>query len=164
MPQKVAVLAPLHTKPSFEIPKSVMQMWPSAVSSRFSGFKSLWRRQADDDMRLWGQRIGLGNRATGRVVPVDDALVVEVLQAQHDLGRVEPHSLLGELLLLLQVAEQFACDRREISQSRARSWAEEEVRSSGTGGPGVTSVDVVHDEVELVCGLEGVVELDQEGR
>jgi hypothetical protein len=34
-----------------------MQMWPSAVSSRFSGFKSLWRRQADD-MRLWvGQKV-----------------------------------------------------------------------------------------------------------
>jgi hypothetical protein len=114
VPQKVAVRAPVHTNPSLEIPKSVMQMWPSLVSSKFSGFKSLiWQRQ--DTVRLTRQVGPQGFVA----VPVDHSLLVEILQSQNNLSSVEANSILGEPLFLLEVEKQLACSTLSARQSHS---------------------------------------------
>jgi hypothetical protein len=59
-------------------------------------------------------------------VPVDDALVVEVLEADDDLGAVELDALGREGLLLLEVEEQLA------------------------------AVHIVHHKVELICACRVV--------
>ena len=41
-------------------------------------------------------------------VAVDDVVLVELLERQHDLPDVDPHLVLRELLTLVQVREQLA--------------------------------------------------------
>ena len=67
-------------------------------------------------------------------VAVDDALLVQVLYGQRDLGSVEPGTVLAEDSLAGQVEEEL------------------------------TTIDVLHDKAEPVRCLEGVVEgLEGEG-
>jgi hypothetical protein len=75
VPHTVAVFTSLLTKPSLEMPKSVMQMCPSAVSKRFSGFRSLHCSRDVMSARRTVEAHSLAHE------PVDDALVVEVLEA-----------------------------------------------------------------------------------
>ena len=41
-------------------------------------------------------------------VPVDDAVLVELLEGEHDLADVDAHLVLGELLPLVEMREQLA--------------------------------------------------------
>ena len=66
-------------------------------------------------------------------ITVENTTVMEVFQAKHDFGAVEASALFAEGLVLLEVEEELS------------------------------SVDVIHDEVQLVRGLERVVEVDKEG-
>mmetsp|Transcript_9518 Transcript_9518/g.15582 ORF Transcript_9518/g.15582 Transcript_9518/m.15582 type:complete len:287 (+) Transcript_9518:501-1361(+) len=66
-------------------------------------------------------------------ITIEDTAVVEVLETKDDFGTVEASTLLAETLVALEVVEKL------------------------------TTVDVVHDEEELVGGLERVVEVDEEG-
>lgn len=69
----------------------------------------------------------------GLEVAVDDASVVQVLQRQQDLGGVEADALLGEAAVVLEVEEELA------------------------------TVHKVQHKVQLLVGLERVVQVDQEG-
>jgi hypothetical protein len=79
------------------------------------------------DVALAGEQNVLGLE-----VAIQNGGAVQVLEAEADLGGVEAHALLVELLLLLEVEEELA------------------------------TIDVVHDEVELLARLERVVEVDEE--
>eukprot|EP00350_Pseudokeronopsis_sp_OXSARD2_P013665 CAMPEP_0170556640 /NCGR_PEP_ID=MMETSP0211-20121228/17881_1 /TAXON_ID=311385 /ORGANISM="Pseudokeronopsis sp., Strain OXSARD2" /LENGTH=161 /DNA_ID=CAMNT_0010867101 /DNA_START=549 /DNA_END=1033 /DNA_ORIENTATION=- len=91
--------------PIFESPKSVSLICPSTSSSTFSGFRS----------------------------PIDNSVLVEVLQGKDNFCCVELSPLLIEALLLPQVIEQLA------------------------------SIEEVNHKVELLRGLEGIVQLHNEG-
>lgn len=58
---------------------------------------------------------------------------MKILQASSDLSRIEANAVLGEFLVALKMEEEL------------------------------TTVDVIHNKVELVSGLEGEVEPDEEG-
>lgn len=66
-------------------------------------------------------------------VAIHDVEGVEVLEGEEDLGGVEEGGVLGEELDLLEVGEEFS------------------------------SAHELHDEVDVLCGLEGELEGDEEG-
>jgi len=80
-------------------------------------------------------RLGVADQyqILGLQIAVDDTLQMKVLDAENDFGRVESNTFMREHAVSLQVEEEFS------------------------------AVDILHDEIQFLVGLEGVVQLNQEG-
>jgi len=63
----------------------------------------LYLRQAEVcDLEM---TLGVKNDVLGLQIPIDDAVLVQVLESQHDLSRVKARTLLLESCLLAQMEE-----------------------------------------------------------
>lgn len=86
----------------------------------------------DAEVREPEVAVAVEDEVLGLDVAVDDALVVHVLQAEQQAGQEEPRLLFGKLPVLRDVV------------------------------PEVAPVEQVHDEVEVLAVLEGVVHVHEE--
>ena len=74
-----------------------MQMWPLLSSSMFSGFKSLSTQAT----------LRTGSRKTG-FSPVDNIVLVQVLNGKDELGGVQLHHLFRKAAFAFQVKKELA--------------------------------------------------------
>lgn len=83
-------------------PKSVMRMWPSASSNRFSGYgEGLVRDTIPHSCSSHEKRHNLE-------VPIDDVDAVQVLKCQDDLGSIKACRVFRQPALGFEVGEEFA--------------------------------------------------------